>query len=270
MKAFTLDVGQRFLLNQWNEFGRETQDRWGSLSPEGLAIQKFRHGNILGFCFSFPPAAAVMEVIYSLAMIGPVNPDDHSTVLNTTPYRYFLLRREAAEVSTMLEMVEGQFTVVGACVAYKPTDFIDAILDRFYGLTVTVGSGDAAMAAAIERARRELPGVLVRFLAGEFRDAFFSVKVEIKDGAAIEYFWLSEVTYADGQFHGIIDGTPECVTNVREGTRWSVPQSEVVDWMYSPDGKLYGNYTLRAALSAMPPEEAAKWRSVLSSDSSES
>ena len=52
-------------------------------------------------------------------------------------------------------------------------------------------------AAAIERARRELPAVLQRFIAGELHDALFTVKVPIKDKGAVEHFWLSDIPRED-------------------------------------------------------------------------
>jgi len=122
---------------------------------------------------------------------------------------------------------------------------------------VNVATDDEAVAAAIARARRELPGVLVRYSAGEFLDAHFTVKVPIKEQQVTEHFWLSDTSFADGQFSGIIDSDPQYVTTLKRGDRWVASVEDVTDWMYLRDEKIYGNYTL---LPKMAAEEAAKYR----------
>jgi uncharacterized protein YegJ (DUF2314 family) len=53
------------------------------------------------------------------------------------------------------------------------------------------------------------------------------------------------------------------VTNVKSGQKWTVKKSEISDWMFMRNGKMYGNYTLRPLLKTMSEEEAEKFRSIL-------
>jgi len=34
------------------------------------------------------------------------------------------------------------------------------------------------------------------------------------------------------------------VGNVKIGQKWTIKQSEISDWMFMRDGKIYGNYTM--------------------------
>lgn len=131
--------------------------------------------------------------------------------------------------------------------------------------TPTSSSEDFGLsfAAAMDRARRELPGVLQRFQAGELEGAGFSVKVPVRDGEQLEYFWLADTSYAEGCFSGFIEDEPVEVSTVKLGDRWTALAQDVVDWMYSRDEKMHGNFTLRAVLGQMAPEHAGRYRALL-------
>ncbi|MCA9236277.1 MAG: DUF2314 domain-containing protein [Planctomycetales bacterium] len=117
------------------------------------------------------------------------------------------------------------------------------------------------MEAAIQRARRETD-VFIRELNSNSAEDF-SVKAPISDGAAVEHFWLKDVTYRNEKFTGTIDNEPEMVANVRLGQEWSLAKDEISDWLYMKDGKMYGNYTVRPLLPSMPAEEAEFLKSIL-------
>lgn len=126
---------------------------------------------------------------------------------------------------------------------------------------VTVDSNDAEMNAAMARARATIEPVLQKLEEGSVDT--FSVKVCIKDGEQVEYFWLNNIDFQDGIFTGTIDNPPERVHNVKLGQKITVKKGEIADWLYTKNGKMYGNYTLRVSLKKMPPEEAAKYRKTL-------
>ena len=70
-------------------------------------------------------------------------------------------------------------------------------------------------------------------------------------------------SYRDGRFEGAIDNEPGIVSNVTIGQQWGVDKSEVSDWMYLRDGKVYGNYTLRPLMKSMPEDQAARIRAMM-------
>jgi uncharacterized protein YegJ (DUF2314 family) len=53
------------------------------------------------------------------------------------------------------------------------------------------------------------------------------------------------------------------VRNVKMGQKWTIKKAEISDWMFMRGGKMYGNYTMRPLLKAMPEDQAAKYRAML-------
>lgn len=117
------------------------------------------------------------------------------------------------------------------------------------------------MDAAIARARNEVDGFIAELASRTGSD--HAVKARIEDGGEIEHFWLIDISFQNGEFTGTINNIPELVHNVRIGQKWTVKKAEISDWMFFRDGKMYGNYTLRPLLQAMPSSQAAKLRSIL-------
>jgi uncharacterized protein YegJ (DUF2314 family) len=128
---------------------------------------------------------------------------------------------------------------------------------------ITSGYDEKEMEAAIARARSEVDSFIAELSAPA--GSTHAVKVPIKDGEQTEHFWLSDVTFQNGEFTGTIDNDPGTVGNVKIGQKWTVKKDEISDWMFMRDGKMHGNYTMRPLLKAMPEEEAAKLRSLLAS-----
>lgn len=125
-----------------------------------------------------------------------------------------------------------------------------------------VKDGDAEMTAAITRARARLPEFW-RELEASSAGEVFSVKVPVRDAAGTEFFWLADLTRANGRVSGRLDNRPNIVTTVKEGQRLEVAESEVVDWLYLRGGKMYGNFTVRPLLPQLPPDQAAQIRAML-------
>jgi uncharacterized protein YegJ (DUF2314 family) len=140
---------------------------------------------------------------------------------------------------------------VGACNAQVKKS--DTLIDTGYD--------EEEMEAAIARARTEVDSFIaeLRRPTGESH----AVKVPITDQGDTEHFWLIDVSYSDGEFAGTINNDPGMVSNVRIGDKRKVKKSEISDWMFMRDGKMYGNYTLRPLLEAMPTDEAERYRSIL-------
>ena len=126
---------------------------------------------------------------------------------------------------------------------------------------VTEGYDEAEMDAAIARARSEIDIFIAELAAGNGTD--FGVKAPIEDNGEVEHFWLTDVTYSDGTFEGLIGNDPGMVRNVTFGQKWKISKTEISDWTFMRDGKMHGNYTLRPLLKTMPDEEAEMYRSML-------
>ena len=123
------------------------------------------------------------------------------------------------------------------------------------------GYDEQEMDAAIALARSEVDSFIGEMSKGNGTD--FAVKVPIEDKGEIEHFWLTDIVYRNGKFEGVIGNEPGIVTNVKSGQKWTVKKSEISDWMYMRDGKMFGNYTIRPLLKTMSEEEAARFKSIM-------
>lgn len=111
---------------------------------------------------------------------------------------------------------------------------------------------DKEMNTAIDDARASVAGFIERLQNPKMTDESFSVKKMISDGKEVEHLWLTDVSYSNGEFTGIINEDPQSVRNVEFGQKASVAETEIIDWMYLDDGMLVGNFTLRVLLKHMP------------------
>jgi len=121
---------------------------------------------------------------------------------------------------------------------------------------VGVKAEDAEMNNAMAEAKSTVAGFVERMKNPQPKDYGFSVKKKIEDGDKVEFFWLSDITYADGKFTGTLGNNPQIVSNVEFGQKMSVGETEIADWMYLDGDKMVGNYTLRVLLKRMSKEEA--------------
>ncbi|POP47733.1 hypothetical protein CHU32_00895 [Superficieibacter electus] len=119
---------------------------------------------------------------------------------------------------------------------------------------ITEGYDQQEMSAAIAHARRETD-TFIKMLNKHDADSY-AVKAPITDGKDTEHFWLSNVSYADGIFTGIIANDPGIVKNVEYGQEWKIKKEDISDWMYTRGDKIYGGYTIDPLLATYPKEEA--------------
>jgi len=85
----------------------------------------------------------------------------------------------------------------------------------------------------------------------------FSLKVAVREGERVEYFWITPFTNNGSQFSGEINNTPRVVHSVKLG---QTAQSDIVDWLYIENGMMRGNYTACAFLKSAPKNEAEEFK----------
>ena len=112
---------------------------------------------------------------------------------------------------------------------------------------------DKEIHRAMQTAKKDLIKLFEAVLKGV--DSY-SVKAPFSDDNGTEHFWLSEVTYENGIFTGKINNDPITVKSVKLGQEVQVKEEEISDWLYVRNGRVTGNYTLRAILKRMPKAEA--------------
>lgn len=127
---------------------------------------------------------------------------------------------------------------------------------------VPVAPGNKAMDAAIAKARGSIAEFWRQHAKPDPGVEFLALKVRISDGKATEYFWLIEIQRKGAAHSGIINNDPNRVTKVKLGQRYSFKEADISDWTYMRNGRIVGNETLRVLLDMMPPEDAAKYRTM--------
>ena len=120
---------------------------------------------------------------------------------------------------------------------------------------VAVPKGDPDMEAAFRQARETLKTFLDLARTPRSTITSVAVKVAVRDAGETEYFWMSPFTEQDGRFVGKINNTPRSVHNVKLGQTITFKQSDVVDWLYRENGKMFGNFTACALLKHVSPSE---------------
>ena len=129
--------------------------------------------------------------------------------------------------------------------------------------TIRVSSSDAEMNAAIAKARASLPDFWQVYEKREQGESGFSLKVKITDNEKIKHFWVVDVERKDGKISGSINNDPDIVQNVKLGDKITVNEPDISDWLYLRNGKMVGNFTLRALFKRMSKSEVEKYKQML-------
>ena len=128
------------------------------------------------------------------------------------------------------------------------------------GEPVFVTLNDPAMAAAIARARKTLPGFLdLAKHPGRAMNGF-AVKIIAASGAAAEFIWIYPFAHVGERFIGQVSNMPLWVTNLAIGSTIAFDRTEIVDWMFREAGLINGNFTARAILGAARRRDREKFK----------
>lgn len=104
---------------------------------------------------------------------------------------------------------------------------------------------DAELTAAILIARRQLPAFIKAFRERKGAEKF-AINGKFKTPRGPEHLWVRIDRFEDEVFHGRLDVEPVALVGKQKGDPVSVPESDVVDWIYeSPEG-VRGGFTLKA------------------------
>ncbi|MBX9746470.1 MAG: DUF2314 domain-containing protein [Hyphomonadaceae bacterium] len=125
---------------------------------------------------------------------------------------------------------------------------------------------DAAMAAAIEEARRTYPQFLADFgRAPPFRQGDYMVKVAMPtpDGGE-EHIWVDNLRRDGERLFGMLANEPGNLPGMHLGSPVEIDHARISDWSISGSEGMYGNYTTRVMLPHMNQAEAEALRESLS------
>lgn len=101
----------------------------------------------------------------------------------------------------------------------------------------------AAIAPYVAKARQTYPGAKKRYLAGlPPRQTFFVVTVLRDKAGTEEQVFVAVASIRDGRITGRIATDDLTVVGYKKGDTYSLPESEMVDWLIThPDGTEEGN-----------------------------
>lgn len=139
----------------------------------------------------------------------------------------------------------------------------DSATDASADPVIDVSADDPEMNAAIAQARELLPHFCQVFENPTQGESDFSLKVRIEDGDNVEYFWVTDVRRDAGKIHGVIANEAIRVRNVMLGDEIEVVDDSIADWLYWRDGRMVGNFTLRALFRHMPDEQVEKLKAMM-------
>jgi|ERR1700677_2042710 uncharacterized protein YegJ (DUF2314 family) len=103
---------------------------------------------------------------------------------------------------------------------------------------------DAVIAPYVEEARKSYPTAKARFLQGLPSDQAFFVTVRLKDATGrSERVFLQVAEIRSTTVFGTIANKVVLVEGFKVGQRYSVDESDILDWMIAkPDGSEEGNF----------------------------
>ncbi|MBC7864619.1 MAG: DUF2314 domain-containing protein [Bacteroidia bacterium] len=114
---------------------------------------------------------------------------------------------------------------------------------------------DAEMNEAIKTANKTID---------EFRKAlesnnpdfdYFSIKMRFNAPPGGEHIWLTDITFKNNKFYGVVNNEPEITTEVKLGDSLEIVNDRISDWMYQDNDTLRGGYTIRAIRNKLSDAE---------------
>lgn len=123
---------------------------------------------------------------------------------------------------------------------------------------VTTKTGDPEIAEARTKARASLATFWDAFEAQRTGERGYSVKIAIADNGKVEHFWVGDLKRYGTKINGRIANTPNFVTNVKFGQRYTFNEADIEDWTFLRNGKIVGNETARPLMKKLPAADAAK------------
>jgi uncharacterized protein YegJ (DUF2314 family) len=137
------------------------------------------------------------------------------------------------------------------------------VVDEQSGVS-QIRSDDADMRRAISEARANFGHFLERLRNPGTQDADFGIKVAIEHEGEVENIWVSDVRVEGDMVEGTIANDPMHIP-FRLGDPWRGRFEQVVDWTFLSDGRMQGNFSLRAMLPRMPKRQRQQFGGMLES-----
>ncbi|MCL2139799.1 MAG: DUF2314 domain-containing protein [Treponema sp.] len=70
-----------------------------------------------------------------------------------------------------------------------------------------------------------------------------------------EQLWLSNISYENGDYYGIVANTPQKISGISKGSKVVFFTDFITDWMYIQNGKIIGGQSIKYLLEKIPKNE---------------
>ena len=112
------------------------------------------------------------------------------------------------------------------------------------GDTIEIDEADPELNYARQNARGSVGQFIYALQNPRPGQTLFAVKAKFIDGEQMEYMWLTDLRYANGQFTGVVNNQPAVVSNVRMGDEYTVGAYDIDDWMILDNDQIVGGYSV--------------------------
>ena len=124
------------------------------------------------------------------------------------------------------------------------------------GNVIYFASDDKEMLAAHKEAQTSVFAITENYEMLIELQADINIKVKLSQGDNNEHFWLHDVIYKDGEFHGTLGNYPVSLTNYKFGDPVSVKPNNISDWFIIMGSEFLGGYTMKVSRNRM--DDAAR------------
>ena len=130
----------------------------------------------------------------------------------------------------------------GLAAILMSTGFIGCGADT--GDTIEIAEDDPELNYARQNARSTVGQFIYALQNPRAGQTLFAVKARFTDGDQMEYMWLTDLRYNNGQFTGVINNQPSVVSNVHMGDEYTVGAYQIDDWMILDNDQIVGGYSV--------------------------
>jgi uncharacterized protein YegJ (DUF2314 family) len=117
------------------------------------------------------------------------------------------------------------------------------------GATIEISEDDPELIYARQNARSTIGQFIYALQSPRAGQTLFAVKAKFIDGDDVEYMWLTDLRYENGDFLGVVNNEPSVVSNVRMGQEYRVSAYEIDDWMILDNEQIVGGYSVNIVAS---------------------
>lgn len=114
-----------------------------------------------------------------------------------------------------------------------------------------ISEQDAAMNAAIAKARGTLSEFFMVAKNPPEGASGFKLKAMMSDDSGVEHLWFSPFKEIEGGYAGLLVNDPSVIKSMKYGEVYAFRESQITDWGYVLNGKQIGSYTVCVLFKSM-------------------